>query len=270
MPYSTVIDLVGLSFGRLKVVERAPNKGKHACWVCDCSCGTQGIIVLGGNLRRGNTQSCGCLHKERTGQAHYKHGMVNTSEYAIWSSMRQRCLDPNSPAYNRYGGRGITICDTWEDSFEAFYTDMGPRPSATHSLERINNDLGYSKENCRWATPSEQSRNTRRNHLLTYNGKTQCVTDWAEEMHLSSAAIFLRLRRGWDIEKTLTTPLKPPDKREYHTWLTYNDKTQCLAAWAKEFAIDQVTLSMRLQRGWTLNRALTTPVNIKHRRKSHP
>lgn len=129
--------------------------------------------------------------------------MHNSPEYTAWAGMLQRCRNPKNAAYPDYGGRGITVCDAWRDSFEAFYADLGPRPSARHSIDRIDNDGNYEPGNCRWATAKEQNRNTRRARLLTFDGRTQLLSDWGAELGVHPEAIRGRLRRGWSIEDAL-------------------------------------------------------------------
>lgn len=124
-----------------------------------------------------------------------------TRTYRSWCEMRQRCMNPRSKNYPRYGGRGINICPEW-DSFEKFYDDMGKCPPA-HSIDRINNNSGYSKENCRWATALEQAQNTRSVILLTFEGETHCVREWARRIGIWNNALRERLKRGWPLEKAL-------------------------------------------------------------------
>jgi hypothetical protein len=118
--------------------------------------------------------------------------------------MLQRCYNPHHASYPYYGGRGITVCLEWQQSFMAFYTDMGPRPTPRHSIERKNNDLGYEPTNCRWATRKEQVRNRRRNRFITFQGQTLCLTDWAEVTGINASTLSHRFHAGWDIEAMLT------------------------------------------------------------------
>jgi hypothetical protein len=141
-----------------------------------------------------------------------KHGGHGTLTYSRWKSMRQRCLDPNHRAFSRYGGAGVTIDAAWLESFEAFLRDMGECPTARHTLERDENTKGYGPGNCRWATRAEQNANRRSCVELTWNGKTQNVTEWAKELGMSANALNQRLYLGWTFERALTTPLKARSK----------------------------------------------------------
>lgn len=165
-PYSR--DLTGRDFGRLTVTEfagvqdRGPRK-KQLLWRCKCSCGRT-TVVSTAKLNYGWTTSCGCWQREarERSKKNLKHGRHNTPEYYAWTGMKQRCLNPNYHHYENWGGRGITICQRWIDSFEAFYADMGPKPSPQHSLDRFpNGDGNYEPGNCRWATAKQQANNRR-------------------------------------------------------------------------------------------------------------
>lgn len=159
-------NISGISFGKLSVVERAGStKRGDVKWLCKCACGN-GIIVIGYNLRNGHTESCGCVRADRARIANVTHGhclrLKRTAEYRTWTNMKSRCENPNIPRYVDYGGRGISVCSSWRDSFEQFFTDMGPKPSGKHSIDRIDVNGNYCKENCRWATASVQNKNKRK------------------------------------------------------------------------------------------------------------
>lgn len=194
-------NLLGQRFGRLLIIAPAPTKNRHTYWKCQCDCGSE-VTVRTDALTRGPTVSCGCYQLDKV----TKHGMWKSSEYHIWRTMLSRCENPNAHAYKEYGGREIKVCEQWH-TFEGFYKDMGKRPTASHSLDRIDNDGGYCPENCRWASKKEQSRNRRDNHLLTFQGRTKCIAEWVEETGLKCSTISERLRRGWSVEETLTSPL---------------------------------------------------------------
>jgi hypothetical protein len=208
-------DFVPQTFGRLTTIGpkfRLPmgTKGEYTSRVvCSCVCGGMAVVSIQ-DLQREHTQSCGCLQRENTAQAHITHGMRHSPEYNTYYMMRRRCLNIQDQKYSDYGGRGIRVCDRWlapnGQGFMNFLADMGPRPSKNLSIERklVNGD--YCPENCCWATKTAQARNRRSNHMLTFNSKTQCIAAWAEELGCTYALIRERLRRGWSVEKTLTTP----------------------------------------------------------------
>jgi len=181
------IDLNGRRFGRLTIIADAKVKrGGHTAWQCQCDCGNN-TIVRGDSLMSGKTQSCGCQRLE----AITSHGMKHSSTYRSWSDMKSRCNDPNTLDYKRYGGRGIKVCDRW-NAFQLFYADMGEKPKGL-SLERIDNNKGYSPDNCKWATRKEQSRNQRPNRMITYFGETKCLAEWAESLGINGTTLHCRL-----------------------------------------------------------------------------
>jgi ribosomal protein S25 len=137
-----------------------------------------------------------------------KHGDCGTLTYSRWKSMIARCYQTNADAYYRYGGRGITVCDQWRESFAAFLADMGECPSKEMTVERRDNDLGYTPDNCMWATKAEQNRNRSHCVELTHNGVTKILVDWAAEVGMTPNALAMRIRLGWSVERALTQPLK--------------------------------------------------------------
>ena len=210
--------VAGAKFGRLTVIGPAEprielNGAKAYRVECACDCGEK-TVVREHTLRNGETKSCGCLHRDvlrAQGYANRTHGRPDG--YASWGQMINRCTNSNNHAYESYGGRGITVCDRWRNSFEAFYEDMGPRPGPKHSIDRIDNDGDYEPSNCRWATTTEQGRNTRRNRMITWDGRTQCLAAWAEEIGINKTALCMRLRKGWDVDSALTRPVATRSKR---------------------------------------------------------
>lgn len=189
----------GDRYGRLSVISYSYlDVRRGAIWNCKCDCGAE-CLVAERCLRVGDTKSCGCLRREQR----ITHGLSESPEYRAWGAMRERCRDPRCKSYYRYGGRGINVCDRWYDSFEAFYEDMGPRPSTAHSVDRIDTFGDYEPSNCRWATIQEQQNNTRANVVVEFQGKRQTLTQWARVLGIKSTTLATRLDRGWTIERAL-------------------------------------------------------------------
>jgi len=188
------LSLVGRKFNKLTVVSYAGPK--HV--LCSCECGNT-VTVWKANLYRDNTTSCGCNYRTAGGLSK-KHPI----EHGTWNHMLRRCYDEKDKSFRDYGARGVTVCDRWKDSFESFFADMGKRPSKLHSLDRIDNSMGYSPENCRWATRLEQNNNTRRNRPITYKGRTQGVYQWAEELGLPRMTLYNRIYTlGWEMDRAM-------------------------------------------------------------------
>lgn len=193
------INMVGMPpFGRLTVSEYAETRhtplGKPVVmWWCDCTCGNR-CKIAGSQLRRGRTNSCGCLKKEM-GVYTIIHNDYGSSEYKIWRGLIDRCHNKNSRDYKNWGERGIIVCDRWRYSFTNFLIDMGRRPSSKHSIDRFpDNDGPYTQNNCRWATTQEQARNRRTNHNITFDGITKTLTEWAHDLGISSTGLNYRLK----------------------------------------------------------------------------
>lgn len=172
---------------------------KSYCQVCQCECG-QIVVSRVANLRNGHTRSCGCMRAEVMSETFLRHGATETAEYRIWCGIKKRCTNPNSPKFSRYGGRGIAVCERWLSSFESFLEDMGKRPTPSHSVDRRNNNLGYSPENCHWATKTEQANNTRTNRIVEVYGKRRTASEWSRISLVSAGLITLRLRKGWPVK----------------------------------------------------------------------
>lgn len=206
----TVKDISGHRFTLWTVMGRCRRARNEtvAYWVCRCDCGTI-KSVNGGTLRRGLSKSCGCLRDE-TFRETKTHPLkkAHPAEYATHARLFMRCNNKNSSDYKDYGARGISVCARWtgKEGFKNFMADMGPRPSQRHSIDRINVNGNYEPDNCRWATSKQQTRNYRRNRMVTIDGDTKCLKEWCEERGVSYTRTFQRLRRGWAIERALTAP----------------------------------------------------------------
>ena len=197
--------VTGQQLGRLTALSKVG--GRYARY--RCICGTEKLIDMF-HVMGGKVQSCGCLHRERASEAlsrrMTKHGMYGTPEYRTWNSMLTRCYSEKCHAYPSYGGRGILVAPKWH-RFPGFFADMGLRPPG-FTLERKNNELGYSKNNCVWATRTEQANNTRSCKQLSFRGEVMNVTQWAEKLGIPRQRIYSRLRLGWSAEHALLGKMK--------------------------------------------------------------
>lgn len=205
-------DITGKRSGRVVAVRfdkyhQFPCGKRQARWIVKCDCG-ESFSCLARSLN-GHTRSCGCLESETTAKRNTTHSMSDTPEYRTWANVCERTECKGASSYAYYGGRGIKMCARWRESFEAFYADMGPRPSPKHSLDRIDVNGDYAPENCRWVTHKEQMRNMRRNRMITFRGETKCVAAFAEQYGLTLTRATARLHRGWSVERTFTTPQNP-------------------------------------------------------------
>lgn len=188
-----ILDLTGHKYGRLRVLSFAGRDGSNKLrWLCRCDCGNE-TSVRGNSLRTGNTQSCGCYELEQIKKANFKHGHSQRSKtYNSWVSMKDRCYRETHKDYLLYGGRGITVCKRWRNSFLNFLEDMGIRPDGM-TLDRIDSNGNYEPSNCRWSPPEIQNRNTSKNVNITHNRKTQCLKDWADELGLNYCTVVNRI-----------------------------------------------------------------------------
>jgi hypothetical protein len=250
-------NLLGQVFGKLTVISENPIRGLagHVMWNCQCECGNT-ITKPSANLVNGHTQSCGCLRRE----IHTTHGMSHYPEYHIWEGIIQRCTNPNFKQYEDYGGRGITVCEEWLNSFETFYRDVGSRPSPELTLDRDDNDKGYEPGNCFWRTRGHQVNNRRNNVFYEYAGQKYQINQLAELPEVKNNGIGLntlkaRIRNsGWDVEDAINIPLTRVPKT-----YTYNGITKTISEWSKEYNINYDTLYSRLiQLNWSFETAVKT------------
>lgn len=244
------IDMTGRRFGRLVVQElegRRPRaNGKSVLiWRCSCDCG-QEAVVAGTLLRRGETKSCGCafLEASRTGTHGYARTKKASDEYQVWCAIKARCTNEKSIGYKNYGARGITIAPEWLSDFPAFFEHVGQRPSPQHSIDRIDNSIGYHPGNVRWATRGEQSRNTRRNVWLVVDGERRTIKDWGGQYGISAQSIAARIRLGWSHEDAVKTPLVQSQT------ITLAGETKTISEWSETTGIKTATIHHRLKRGY--------------------
>lgn len=204
------IDEAGNRYGRLLVISFHKHPSKTSYWRCLCDCGKEHIASRT-NLRNGDVRSCGCLKAYVQSQPR-THGFSGTRVHRQWKSMRKRCRSSNSSDYRHYGGRGIKVCERWEE-FSNFLSDMGPPPDDKSTIERINNDGNYEPSNCRWATQSEQVLNTRRTVYVEHNGQKVPLHSLLKNSPVSREGLKRRLSIGWSLEKALSVPSRTRKKR---------------------------------------------------------
>lgn len=203
--HSTSGDRMENRYGTWNIVEATGR-----AWLCRCDCGVTRRVIRS-DLWSGRSKNCGCIRKvtmrEAQRQAVTTHGMEKTPEYRVWVDMRRRCADPRRPDFKNYGARGITVCDEWAQSFEAFYRDMGPRPEQ-HTMDRLNNDGPYAKWNCVWATRKLQERNKRTSRIVQIDGRRMTVAEACEVYGIKKATAENRLNAlGWTAEDTFKRPV---------------------------------------------------------------
>lgn len=197
----------GERFGRLTVIASVDvlSSANDKKYLCMCDCGNVKDIWKGSLVSYG-TDSCGCMTGKKLSELRRKHGKSRSGQYKAWYAMKNRCTNESSPFYKYYGGRGISVCDSWKNSFEEFLRDMGDRPEGC-TLDRIDNNGNYCKENCRWATRKEQQRNRRGNTSIEFNGERMTLSGWAERLCVPRSVLASRVRLGWSIDRVLTEPV---------------------------------------------------------------
>ncbi len=202
-------NLTGQRFGRLVAIRHGEKHPKYngKTWLCKCDCG-ETKTVRTPLLTAGFVVSCGCRKKEIQRFGSITHGLSRTREYKCYKLIKDRCYNPNYKRFHDWGGRGIKMCERWLNSFQAFYADMGPRPSNDHSIERIDNNGDYWPGNCYWATRSQQANNRRSNRFIIFNKKTKTIMEWSRLVNIPYATIVARLNYGWSAEDVLTVPVR--------------------------------------------------------------
>lgn len=275
-----VRNLIGKRFGRLIVVEFAGRKPPYTYWRVVCDCG-KGKVIGAVQLVTGATKSCGCIKLEQTEAMNWRHGCARMTdripEYNVWVRIKTRCSNPNSPFYYRYGGRGISMCEGF-GRVQDFINLVGRRPTAKHSIDRINNDGHYSCGKCeqcvrnewpmnvRWATWNEQASNRSTSHRITFNGETLSATEWAKRSGLKQGTVLSRLKQGWDEIEAITMSLEDAEQRRAkrsgsnrssNRWIEFNGERRTLADWARKIGISAATLDYRIEH-WDLLRAMSS------------
>ncbi len=195
-------DETGNVYNKLTVLEFVgTTKGGDSSWLCRCECGNT-TVVARGHLKNESIKSCGC-HRRCAGGA--CSGRKPTPEYTSWKEMKRRCYNTRNPEYHNYGGRGITVCDNWKNSFVDFLAYVGYKPSPDATIDRIDVNGNYEPGNVRWATKLEQSQNTRKTSKLTYNGETHCLREWARKLGISHSTLRTRIAKGWPLERVFSS-----------------------------------------------------------------
>lgn len=190
-------NLKGRQFGRLTVIEESGRKHNRITWLCKCECGNEAILTSNRLLHSQGTKSCGCLRSETSAKKAMSHGMAKTRIYEIWSSMKKRCENKKNKNYKRYGGRGITVCERWQN-FEGFYEDMKVGYEDHLTIDRKDNNGNYEPSNCRWSTQQEQMSNYSRNRFITINGETDTIKNMCTKYNVPYDKTFRRIKRGID------------------------------------------------------------------------
>ncbi len=257
-------DMTGRIFTRLTVTGPTFSPKGRRQWRCKCECGNE-VQHNPTDLRAGKAKSCGCLKRELTALRATTHGhtagRATTSEYRSWLGMKERCTNSGHKQWHDYGGRGVTVCEKWAKSFEAFLADMGPKPTTRHQIDRIDCDRGYEPSNCRWVTPIVNANNKRSNRRVEFGGRTQTLAEWGREIGVRGSTIHIRLATlGWSLERALTEPSNASSSPRRGRLVEWNGEAKTLTEWAKVTGLSRALLQDRIsQKGWDPERAFTTP-----------
>lgn len=263
-------DIAGQKFNRLTVIKFAyRGKDNRAYWECKCDCGNV-VIVSGKNLRSGSTKSCGCYNLEsiskRNKIIHRIHGGTNTKLFRIWSGIKTRCNNCHNSNYRYYGAKGIRICPDWENSYETFREwALSSGYEDGLSIDRIDFNGNYEPSNCRWVAGSVQQRNRSSNRIITYNGESHCLSEWAEILGIDSDVLLKRLgSKNFSLEEAFTLPVRVHDHR--NEIIKFNGESKTLLEWANSLSIPYNALRSRLySQHWDVERAFKTKYVPKRR-----
>lgn len=259
----TFIDLLGQKFGRLTVVKRMPNNNRNqAVWKCRCDCGNE-IIVEAGHLRNGHTQSCGCFQRDRDVEYHTTHGMKGTKLFRVFHCMKGRCYNPTDKKYNRYGARGIKICDEWLNNPSSFFewaAQNGYKDGL--SIDRIDNNGNYCPENCRWVDNKIQSNNKSTNVVIEHNGISKTISEWADVLGISYSTAKSRYKSGI-FDKLFDV------KNANEKLVTHSGVTKSIKEWAEFLGLNYSTVRARIRKG-SFDRLFPQDKEIELRKEERP
>ena len=232
-------NLMGQKFDRLTVIGKCKDVHGHLAWICKCDCGNEVVSHSYNLLKKSIYSSCGCYNSDY----HKTHGLSKTREYKCYRSMINRCCVSTSQDYSNYGGRGITVCDRWKESFINFYNDMGKRPGSGYSIDRIDVNGNYCKENCRWTTMEVQNNNRRSNKLVEYKGDIYTVSELSKKLKMNYQTLKSRLKRGLS-DNELSGSLDMSKKRDmkHPKELTIFCNTKKITEWGNSLVVKQRTL----------------------------
>lgn len=254
-------DLVGQRFGRLIVLERDTSvASKYTMWKCRCDCGSE-HVVRASHLVAGSIRSCGCLALEsRTKHGACKSGSDTIKTYHIWVSMKQRCDNPNQTEYSSYGGRGISYDPRWS-VFAEFFSDMGKCPVG-YSIERIDVNGDYTKDNCTWIPLRQQQDNRQGTIYIEYQGERKTLKKWAHDLRIPYRVLKDRLQSQWSVKDAFNTPVGEGQEHNHNRhWIEYGGENLIMEDWARKLGIASYILGKRLNKlHWSVEKTFTTPV----------
>lgn len=240
----------------VEILDEIDNSG-HIMGTFLCDCINYKKIRIS-RVNSEETKSCGCVDNVT------KHNLSNSKEYKVWSGIKKRCFNKKDKSYKNYGGRGISVCERWlnkENGFINFYEDMGNIPIKNYSIERRNNNEGYSPENCYWASKKEQANNNRKNIKIEFNGEIKTISEWADFYNIKYSTLQHRVTiEKLSLEEAISKPIKKIIK-DNPKYITYNNKTQTLIEWSRELNMSYKALQLRIKRDkWSIEKTFTTPI----------